>query len=213
MTAWLYRSYPNLTMADSQPSTARFRSATEFPKTTRTLERDHADALYEEMRDCLVFTNRSRAQLVRRNEEHKAKAVLLKEDVQRLQGMIRQLATEKQQITHANQDIIQALEAEMITMASHLDDLTFAFDGMEGLATAEQTNRSFMASPFRFFRLLRIVRSVVMWWQTERPEDKLPLPSSQIALSDEVEDEDQDRRDRPQMYTDQASVNRSLREP
>jgi hypothetical protein len=89
-------------MADSKSSTARFRSATEFPKTTRTLEREKADALYEEMRDCLVFTNRSRAQLIRRNEEHKSKAGLLKEDVQRLQGKIQQLAAEKQQIAQTN---------------------------------------------------------------------------------------------------------------
>jgi hypothetical protein len=54
----------------TQPSD-RFRSATEFPKTIKPLDPSEAEQLYVEMRDCLIFTNRSRAQLLRRNEEHK----------------------------------------------------------------------------------------------------------------------------------------------
>ena len=199
-------------MAGSQPSSDRFRSATEFPKSVQTLERSKADALYEEMRGCLIFTNRSRAQLIRRNEEHKTKTGLLKQDVQRLQGMIRQLAAEKQQIAQTKQDIIQALEAEMTTMASHLDELSVAFDDIADVETAEQTQWSFMALPRRFFRFLRAVKAVVLWWRSERPDDSPSLPSASqsAALPGEAIDEDEDRRDRPQMYTDQASINRSL---
>ena len=50
-------------MATSDQVSARFRSATEFPKTIEGLEGVAADSLYVEMRDCLIFTNRSRAQL------------------------------------------------------------------------------------------------------------------------------------------------------
>jgi TolA-binding protein len=200
-------------MADSNSSKARFRSATEFPKNIRTLDRDQADALYEEMRDCLVFTNRSRAQLIRRNEEHKAKAGLLKEDVQRLQGKIQQLAAEKQQIAQSNRDIIQELEAEMTTMASHLDELSVAFDGMEGLETSQQTKWSLIASPYRFFRFISAVKNIVLWWRSDRPDDRLPAaPNAEATLDVSPEDEEQDRRDHPQMYTDQASVNRYLRD-
>ena len=198
-------------MADSKSSTARFRSATDFPKTIRAVQRDQADAIYEEMRDCLVFTNRSRAQLVRRNEEHKAKAGLLKNDIQRLRGIIQELAAEKQKIARSNQDIIQALEAEMTTMAYHLDELTVAFDGLEGLETSQQTRWSLVASPYRFFRFITAVKNIVLWWRSERPEDSPPLePTAQSSLSGVVEDADQDRKDRPQMHTDPASINRSL---
>jgi predicted nuclease with TOPRIM domain len=137
-------------MSKSDAPTGRFRSATEFPKTIRTLDRVEAETLYEEMRDCLIFTNRSRSQLVRRNEEHKAKTGLLKEDVQRLQGMIRQLTSEKQQIAQDNQDIIQALEVEMTTMAAHLDELAFAFGDMDNLETAGQMQQDLWLRPCVF---------------------------------------------------------------
>lgn len=198
-------------MAKPDSPSDRFRSATDFPKTIQVLERTEADALYEELRDCLIFTNRSRAQLVRRNQEYKEKTGLLKEDVQRLQGMIHQLSAEKQQTVQEQQRIIGALEAEMTTMASHLDELSIAFDGIADADTAEQTQWSFIALPQRFFRFLKAVRVVVTWWRTDRPEDLPPLsvsPQPSLGPSDE-EDED-DRQDRPQMYTDPASVNRSL---
>jgi len=71
-------------MTNSDQPLARLRSATEFPKTIEKLSRSEANSLYEEMRACLIFTNRSRAQLLRRNEEHKQSALKLKTDVGRL---------------------------------------------------------------------------------------------------------------------------------
>lgn len=191
-----------------ESSTDRFRSATEFPKTVQDLDSEQADALYREMRDCLIFTNRSRAQLVRRNEEHKAKAGLLKEDIHRLQGMIHQLANEKQLLAEEKQSIIQTLETEMMTMASHLDELSGAFDGMADIESS-QSPWSLVASPNRFFRFLNAVKAIVMWWRDERSEP-LPTASQKASLPSETVDVEEDRRDRPQMHQDQASINRSL---
>lgn len=191
-----------------EPSTDRFRSATEFPKTVQNLDSEQADALYREMRDCLIFTNRSRAQLIRRNEEYKTKTSLLKEDVQRLHGMIQQLAGEKQQITQQNQEIIQALQTEMQTMTSHLDELSTAFEVVAD-AEASQSPWSLVASPNRFFRFLNAVKAIVMWWRDERSAP-LPVASQTTSLPGETVDVEEDRRERPQMYQDQASINRSL---
>jgi len=201
---------PVLGMPES--SSARFRSATEFPKTVQDLDLTKADALYQEMRDCLIFTNRSRAQLIRRNEEYKTKASLLKEDIQRLQTMIHQLAADKQRIAQEKQGIIQDLEAEMQTMASHLDELSFAFDGMADIDDAAQNQWSFVSMPNRFFRFLQAVKAIVMWWRSDRPTDNPPLPTPvqpSLSAGEEI-DLDDDRRDRPQMYSDPASINRSL---
>lgn len=196
-------------MAQSNSASKRFRSATEFPRTIQSVEPAAANLLYKEMRDCLIFTNRSRSQLARRNEEHKAKTSLLKQDVERLQIIIQQLAQDKQQISQENQGIIQALENEMATMSAHLDELSIAFSDIADVETAEQTQWSFIALPHRFFRFLKAVKAVVVWWQSERPE-ALPALSSQTAPDEEEIDEEADRRDRPQMYTDQASIGRSL---
>jgi len=195
-----------------ESSSARFRSATEFPKAVDSLDREKVDALYQEMRECLIFTNRSRAQLIRRNEEYKTKTGLLKEDIQRLQTMVHQLATDKQQIAQSNQRVIQELESEMQKMASHLDELSFAFDGMPDIDNAAQSQWSFVSMPNRFFRFLQAVRSIVMWWREDRPESSPPLPAPvqpTLASGEEVNIDD-DRRERPQMYSDQASINRSL---
>lgn len=198
-------------MTTSKASSHQFRSATDFPKNTQTLNRVEADALYEEMRDCLIFTNRSRAQLIRRNQEHKEKAGLLKEDVQKLQAMIQQLATEKQQSLQQKQALIGALETEMTTMASRLDELSSAFDGVADVDTADQAHWSLISMPARFFRFVQAVKAVVMWWRSDRPENTVELTSSsQKAIAAEEQDEDEDRRGRPQMYSDQASINRSL---
>ncbi|MBD2153220.1 hypothetical protein [Leptolyngbya sp. FACHB-16] len=194
-----------------ESSTDRFRSATEFPKTVQNLDIEQADAVYREMRDCLIFTNRSRAQLIRRNEEHKTKTSLLKEDVQRLHGMIQKLAGEKQQIVESNEETIRALEIEMQNMMSHLDELSIAFEGVAD-AEASRSPLSLVASPGRFFRFLNAVRAIVMWWRDERSESSpsLPVASQTTALPGDTVNGEEDRRDRPQMYQDQASINRSL---
>lgn len=190
----------------------RFRSATDFPKTVNHLDRPELDALYLEMRDCLIFTNRSRAQLIRRNQEHKDKTGLLKEDVTRLQGMIQQLSREKQQTVQQNLEIIQALEAEMASMVSHLDELSGAFDTIADIETAEQAQRTFFTMPARLFRFMRAVKAIVLWWRSDRSESLPPLtPNPHPSLPPTAGvDEDEDRRERPQMYTDPASINRSL---
>lgn len=201
-------------MAQSEKSTARFRSATEFPQSVQELERAEANALYVEMRDCLIFTNRSRSQLMRWNQTYKEKTTLLQEDKQRLQGIISQLTVDKQLITQKDQDIIQALEAEMATMSSHLDELSGAFNDIADIETAEQSKWGFMAAPSRFFRFLRAVKAIVLWWRDERSDDDgsaaFSAKPDAPALPGEIVDEDQDRLDRPQLYSDQASVNRSL---
>ncbi|ASC69192.1 hypothetical protein XM38_001180 [Halomicronema hongdechloris C2206] len=202
-------------MADSETSGSRLRSATEFPKTVRHLEPAEAESLYEEMRRCLIFTNRSRSQLLRRNEEHKAKTALVKQDVQRLQGIIQRLTTEKQTISRENQHTIQALEAEMTTMATHLDELSKAFDTVADVAASRPPQWGVISLPARFFCFLRAVQAIVLWWRDDRPD----LPPSENSVSSQTllpssnpdnRHHSDDRRDRPQMYDDPASRNRSL---
>ena len=200
-------------MSTSRLPSDRFRSATDFPKNIQSLNRPEADALYAEMRDCLIFTNRSRAQLIRRNQEHKDKTGLLKGDVQRLQGMIQQLNTDKQRTLQEQQTIISALETEMTVMANRLDDLSVAFDGISDVETPEQTHWSLISMPARFFRFLQAVKAVVMWWRQDRPQDDATVleDTSRTKLSlQEGPEADNDRREKPQMSSDQASINRSL---
>ena len=195
-------------MATSNQSSVRFRSATEFPKTVESLEPFEANAVYEEMRDCLIFTNRSRAQLLRRNEEHKQSALKLKTDVQRLQSLINQLKLEKQQQAQGQQQLISDLESEILSMTTHLDQLSDAFNAVADIETETQTQWSFMSLPRRFFEFVRAVKAVVLWWRDERGNEEALNPASPKPLSPaEIEE---DRKERPQMYEDQASIGRSL---
>ncbi len=204
-------------MSGAEHASHRFRSATDFPKAVSGKDADEANQLYQEMRDCLIFTNRSRAQLVRRNEEHKQKAIALQTDVQRLQGILNQLTLDKETLTQRNQQIVSELELEMQSMAHHLDQLSEAFEPFAELETGSQTQWSFMSVPGRFYQFLQAVKAVVLWWRSETHQS-LPagdtserrnslLPSEPSDLTTDI---DTDRRERPQMYTDQASQNRSL---
>lgn len=193
-------------------SNTRFRSATDFPKTVNTLNRSDLDAVYGEMRECLIFTNRSRAQLIRWNDQHKQDKLQLKETVNRLQGMIHTLTAERQSLTHEHQQIVSELELEISSMAIHLDRLSDAFEPFADLEDSEQSRWSFMALPGRFFKFLSAVKSIVLWWRDEQDTHDVAQMSgaSPPALFPNVEPTDDDQRDRPQMYSDPASVNRSL---
>lgn len=199
-------------MATSEQTHARFRSATEFPKTTESLNRPEADQLYDEMRACLIYTNRSRAQLLRRNEEHKKSTLQLKLDVERLQALINQLNRDKQQLAKDNQLIISDLEHEIGSMTEHLDRLSVAFDAVADVEDLSQTQWSFVSLPSRFFNFLRAVKAIVLSWREEHDEDAtkdtyISSVSRPQLPSAEVNDQ---RRERPQMYQDPASLGRSL---
>ena len=84
----------------ASPDTARFRSATDFPKSIQELEPTQVGTIYEEMRDCLIFTNRSRAQLVRRNSEHKETTLQLRDRLTHFQDLIDRLKNQKQAQLH-----------------------------------------------------------------------------------------------------------------
>jgi hypothetical protein len=193
-------------MATPQPPSARFRSATEFPKTIERLNPPEAEQLYIEMRDCLIFTNRSRAQLVRRNEEHKQSTLQLKSDVEQLQHLIQRLNLEKQQSVANNQQTVSELTDQITSMASHLDQLTEAFDAIADI----ENPTGFIAQPSRFFRFIRALKAIVLFWREGQDDQSSssalpgsgPLPSGYGT--------DADRRSNPQMYQDQASINRSL---
>lgn len=196
-------------MAPSDQNTARFRSATEFPKTTEQLARTEADALYEEMRDCLIFTNRSRAQLIRRNEEHKQKALALRSNVERLQTTIQQLSQEKQQLATKDRLIVTELEAEIRSMSLHLEQLSVAFDAIPDIEDVQQSHWGMLAFPHRLLSFLRAVKAVVTWWRQDHAGAEASA-TPQLPGSSDLSEED--RRNNPQMYTDAASINRSLRE-
>ncbi|MBW4466233.1 MAG: hypothetical protein KME07_12465 [Pegethrix bostrychoides GSE-TBD4-15B] len=179
----------------------RFRSATEFPKTLDRLAPAEAEQIYVEMRDCLVFTNRSRAQLTRRNEEHKQKVQLVKADVERLQAMIQQLGAEKQQMARSNQQTVSELTEQVELMSTHFDQLTAAFDGIADI----ENPAGFMAQPSRFFRFIQALKAVILFWRDESNSPALPNYSvSQPAVTEA------ERRENPQMHSDQASQGRSL---
>jgi chemotaxis protein histidine kinase CheA len=191
-------------MATSNHPTERFRSATDFPKTVEHLSASDVSQLYVEMRDCLIFTNRSRSQLVRRNEEHKQTVVTLRSDVARFQQLVSQLAQEKQVLTQNNQDVVAALEQELNTMTSHLDQISQAFKEVEDIGSPMGA----MAFPSRFNRFWRALRALITWWREENDgvdSGALP-PALSLSLNQE------DRQEKPQMHSDPASVQRSLRD-
>ncbi|MBE9190528.1 hypothetical protein IQ230_09180 [Gloeocapsopsis crepidinum LEGE 06123] len=199
-------------MATSEQTPPRFRSATEFPKTIGQLNRSELEEVYGEMRDCLIFTNRSRAQLLRRNEEHKQSAIKLKTDVERLQLLINQLNQEKQQLAQSQQLIVTGLEQEISSISKHLDNLSEVYNTVADIEDMAQTQWSFLSLPQRFFQLLKAVKSIVLSWREEHYEDTTNISlkgTSQPTILDST-DLDNARREQPQMYDDPASVGRSL---
>jgi len=187
-------------MTDAQLASERFRSATEFPKTLDNLAPIEAERTYVELRDCLIFTNRSRSQLLRRNEEHKQKTQLVKADVERLQQLIQQLGTEKQQTAASNQQTVTELTEQIQLMSSHFDKLTEAFDGIADI----ENPVGFMAQPSRFFRFIQALKTIILFWRDE--SDSPALTGYPVAKPPATE---ADRRENPQMYQDQASQGRS----
>ncbi|GAA6620392.1 hypothetical protein [Scytonema sp. NUACC26] len=198
-------------MTTPKESSARFRSATEFPKTVESLPHSEANKLYEEMRDCLIFTNRSRAQLIRRNEEYKQSAIRVKTDLERLQSMISQLKQEKEQLAENNRQIVSELERELSSMVGQMDRLSEAFDSVSDVENAEQVYWGTLASPSRFMKFLKAIKTIVIWWREDKGVDekvnKLSLTSSS-RFANNVDPNEQ--REKPQMYTDPASIGRNL---
>ncbi len=190
----------------------RFRPATDFPRDVSQLQRSELERTYLEMRECLVFTNRSRGQLLRRNEEHKQTSLQLRADVAKLQVSIQKLAQEKQQLAASSQELLRGMEQELMAMGSRLETLSSAFDAVADVETADRMQWSFLTLPQRFLNFLNAVRGIVNWWREEQGIEPTPpqpvLPSAEPKLT--PEEEAQKRKDDSQMYTDQASVGRSL---
>lgn len=192
-------------MPAENPSSDRFRSATEFPQSINHLNATQANQIYIEMRSCLIFTNRSRSQLIRRNEEHKQTALNLRSDIVRLQTIVNQLNLEKQNLAQNQQATISELTNELSVMTGHLDQLSKAFEDVEGI----NNPMGVMAIPGRFSRFWQALKALIIWWRDEYGEDNqnvtsLPTVSQNLSESD--------RRDNPQMYTDPASIQRSERD-
>jgi hypothetical protein len=193
-------------MASSNSNPERFRSATDFPRTLQGVESVEAEKLYLEMRDCLIFTNRSRSQLVRHNNGYRDKVTQLKTDVSKLQASINALSLEKRDLMQSKQDAIAALQKEMGTLTQHLDQLSDAFDDVANFDVSGPNQFGFLASSGKFFRFLRAVRSIVLWWR----QDDSSISQSSLPPSVTPTDDSEDRHNNPQLYTDPASVGRSL---
>ncbi len=191
-------------MPIATPQSNRFRSATEFPSHTCTLERDQVDALYTEMRDCLIFTNRSRAQLIRRNTEHKDKALKLRDNVSHLQSLINQLQAQKQTQIAERETIIAQLAGEMQAMDAQLNTLSEAFDAVGDMESEAETHWGQLVFPMRIMRLLKAVKTLMQWYKRG---DNAELTGEAVEMT--IIDE-QHRRDYPHKYTDQASINRDV---
>jgi hypothetical protein len=189
-------------MASGTPHAQRFRPATDFPQQVRTLKRQQADNLYEEMRACLIFTNKSRGQLIRRNTEYKDKTLQLRDSVSSLQCLINQLQTQKQAQLAEREDIIAQLAGEMKVMDAQLNTLSEAFDAVGDVEAEAQNQWGRILFPSRIMNLLRAVKALMQWYKRDdNPE--LPGEPTENNLVDE-----QHRRDYPHQYTDQASINR-----
>lgn len=196
-------------MATSDKSNSRFRSSTDFPKTIESFDPSEANKVYEEMRDCLIFTNRSRSQLIRRNEEHKQTILKVKTDFDHLQGMISQLKKDKESLAEDNQKVIAALELQIGTMSGHLDKLSSAFDSVSDIGNVSQAQWGYLSFPDRFFNLVKAIKIIVLWWREEKHEEPKILNKdfSQLHLYGREDSEE----DKPQMGTDNASQQRSER--
>ncbi|WP_404783648.1 hypothetical protein [Altericista sp. CCNU0014] len=193
-------------VSSSKSNPARFRSATEFPRSLQGIETTEAEKLYLEMRDCLIFTNRSRSQLMRHNNGYRDKVAQLKTDVAKLQSGIDALSLEKRDLVQSKQDAIAALQQEMSTLTQHLDQLSEAFDDVANFDVSGPNQFGFLASSGKFFRFLRAVRSIVLWWRQDEP----PTVQSSLPANTHPSNNSEDRRNNPQMYTDPASNGRSL---
>lgn len=183
---------------------ARFRPATEFPRNVQTLEREEANALYEEMRACLVFTNRSRGQLIRRNEEHKEKALALRSQVNHLQELINRLQNQKTAEILEREALIKQLAREMQAMDFQLSSLSDAFDAVGDIEAEAQSQWGRILFPKRILELLKAVKALMQWYRRDY-DSTLPDSPVEVTSIDEV-----DRRDHPHRYSDQASINRDL---
>lgn len=201
-------------MTNTEQPSSRLRSATEFPKSIEHLPTPDANLLYQEMRDCLIFTNRSRAQLVRRNTEHKQNSLRLKADVERLNAFVQKLAVEKEQLTVSNQQVVSELEREIGVLSQHLDQLSEVFDDVADVDSPEQAKWSYLSFPSRFYKFIRAVRAIVTAWRTDDDLSSTalssPQPESLPAASEENVDKEKDAREHPWMYDDPASNGRSL---
>lgn len=193
-------------MPSSKSNPERFRSATEFPRTLQGVESAEAEKLYLEMRDCLIFTNRSRSQLMRHNSSYRGKVVQLKTDVAKLQSSINALSLEKRDLVQSREAAIAALQQEMGTLTQHLDQLSEAFDDVASFDLTGPNQFGFLAASGRFFKFLRAVRSIVLWWRQDETSAIHPSLPTGIQHSDSHDD----RHKNPQMYTDPASNGRSL---
>lgn len=187
----------------------RFRSASDFPANVSGMNPAELEQIYAEMRDCLIFTNRSRGQLIRHNTSYRTKVNQLQTDVGRLQSLIQQLEADKIQIETSRQQVVKALKAEVATVSKHLDDLSGAFEEVQDFEESLTTPMGFLAAPGRVIRFLRRVSAIVKFWRQKEEPEAISLPRSQQLTLLDTED---DRRDRPQMYTDPASIQRSLRD-
>jgi hypothetical protein len=193
-------------MTASSQNAARFRPATDFPKTVSTLAPEEVVGLYDEMRECLLFTNRSRGQLIRRNSEHKEKTIALRSCITTLQGLIDQLQSQKQSQLQENQAIIAQLASEMREMDGQLNTLSQAFDAVGDIESEAQNQWGRLLFPMRIMTLLKAVRSLMQWY---KKDDKPTLGPDATIVEVSTVDE-QHRRDYPEQYTDQASINRDL---
>lgn len=190
----------------TESSTARLRSATEFPKALEQLNPAEANQLYVELRDCLIFTNRSRSQLIRRNEEHKQSVLSLRGDMMRLQSLISQLNLEKQDLLNDRQTVVTDLGHELNVMTSHLEQLAIAFEDVKDVNGAMGA----MAIPGKFAKFWQALKALIVWWHDEHGDE--PSATNSLTPKPTQPELESDRRDRPQMHTDPASIQRAERD-
>jgi hypothetical protein len=128
----------------------------------------------------------------------------LRDDLSRLQFQIDRLNLEKQELTQSNQEVISELHLEIGIMTKHLDHLSKVFEDVEGIDNA----MGVMAIPGRFARFWQALKALIIWWREEQGYE-LGYAKKLSATTRDVEF---DRLENPQMNTDPASIQRSLRD-
>lgn len=180
-------------MSSSDQPIARFRPATDFPKTITDLDRSAADALYVEMRECLVFTNRSRGQLNRHNSDYRQNILKLKQHVETLETLSNRLTQDKQRLA-TQTSLLPELEQEIETMKTYMNQLSEAFGDVAELRDSTHTQMM----PGRIWKFFQAVKAIVLWWREENSPPVI-LP----ALTEEEIDE------KPQMIDERRSITKS----
>ncbi len=181
----------------------------QLPPPFRQVAMEQIEPLYQQMRDAIIAQRYRKIQL--ENQELRAQLAQWQEEKGQLQELLSRSALEKVQSTDQERQTILELQEESAIMGSRLDELVEAFEQVDN-GSGGQWNFMAMAAPYKLIRFREALKGIVDWWQSD--DDELPPSSQSTSLPPTPPTSprqiEQDRRDRPQLHDDPASMGRSL---